>query len=90
MSRRRSSNPTKAISITLPESQIRQLDNILSIKQSRSQWISTAIGERLDKSNEIGESLEKASVEDLVSWLHFHEAITIKERYRIVREYNDR
>lgn len=88
MSRRRSSNPTKAISITLPASQIAQLDKVLAYEQSRSAWISKAISKRLDETKEIEECLDKASVEDLVSALHFVGAINHKMRYHILDAWN--
>ena len=42
MSRRRSKNPTKAISITLPLSLIHVIDDHLTRTQSRSAWIADA------------------------------------------------
>ena len=42
MSRRRSSNPTKAISITLPLSLLDEIDDKLTRTQSRSAWIANA------------------------------------------------
>jgi metal-responsive CopG/Arc/MetJ family transcriptional regulator len=55
MSRRRSVNPTKAISITLPNSLLDKLDDKLSYTESRSAWISGAIRMRLDDSSSLGE-----------------------------------
>ena len=42
MSRRRSTNPTKAISITLPLTLIEAIDDHLTRTQSRSAWIADA------------------------------------------------
>jgi len=42
MSRRRSRNPTKAISITLPMSLLDEIDDKLTRTQSRSAWIAAA------------------------------------------------
>lgn len=42
MSRRRSHNPTKAISITLPLTLIEEIDDKLTRTQSRSKWIANA------------------------------------------------
>ena len=42
MSRRRSANPTKAISITLPLSLLDEIDDKLTRTQSRSAWIANA------------------------------------------------
>ena len=47
MSRPRSRNPTRAISITLPMRQLRDVDDQLQYEESRSKWISTAIEARL-------------------------------------------
>ncbi len=48
MSRRRSTNPTKAISITLPMSMLEEIDNQLTRTSSRSLWIANACKARLD------------------------------------------
>lgn len=42
MSRRRSQNPTKAISITLPLKLLNEIDNRLTRSDSRSAWIARA------------------------------------------------
>ena len=55
MSRRRSSNPTKAISITVPQVLLDKIDDKLSFTDSRSQWIAGAIRMRLDESSSLGE-----------------------------------
>ena len=47
MSRRRSSNPTTAISITLPRSLLDQIDDQLTRTQSRSAWIASAARSKL-------------------------------------------
>lgn len=49
MSRRRAADPTKAISITLPESLLRRLDNYLSYTASRSAYIALALQRKLDQ-----------------------------------------
>jgi len=49
MSRRRSLNPTKAISVTLPGNLLQELDNRLSYSQSRSKYISDAVEKKLKK-----------------------------------------
>ena len=66
-----------------------QLDRVLDIKSSRSAWISKAISERLDGVSAIERDLEDATVDDLLSWLLFHGAITNKERFRIANEFKD-
>lgn len=55
MSRRRSSNPTKAISVTLPSSLLDKLDDKLSYTESRSAWIAGAIRIRIEDSTALGE-----------------------------------
>ena len=55
MSRRRSADPTKAISITLPSSLLLKLDDKLSYHDSRSDWIAGAIRMRLNDSSALGE-----------------------------------
>ena len=55
MSRRRSANPTKAISITVPQVLLDKIDDKLSFTDSRSQWIAGAIRMRLDESSSLGE-----------------------------------
>lgn len=50
MSRRRSSNPTKAISITLPLSLIELIDDELTRTDSRSAWIARACLSQLEES----------------------------------------
>jgi len=42
MSRRRSQNPTRAISITLPGAMLDEIDDKLTRTQSRSAWIAEA------------------------------------------------
>ena len=49
MSRRRSLNPTKAISITLPMSLLDGIDDQLTRTQSRSAWIAGAVAMRLEQ-----------------------------------------
>lgn len=48
MSRRRSTDPTKAIQITLPRSILNRLDNHLSYTESRSGFIALAVRAKLD------------------------------------------
>jgi len=67
MSRRRSPNPTKAISITLPESLLRRLDNYLSYSSSRSAYIADALKKKLDEQK--GFSFDDIETEALVRYL---------------------
>ena len=54
MSRRRSTDPTKAISITLPLSMLEQIDDQLTRTSSRSLWIATACRMRLEDDQALG------------------------------------
>ena len=66
MPRRRSTNPTTAISITLPRRMLDQVDDQLTRTQSRSAWIATAIAEKLS-SNDV--SLQTADTKQLLAVL---------------------
>jgi len=67
MSRRRSADPTKAISITLPESLLRRLDNYLSYTSSRSAYIADALEKKLNQQK--GFSFDDVETEALVRYL---------------------
>lgn len=54
LSRRRSTDPTKAISITLPLSLLEQIDDQLTRTSSRSLWIATACKMRMDEDDTLG------------------------------------
>ena len=54
MSRRRATDPTKAISITLPLSLLEKIDDQLTRTSSRSLWIATACKMRIDEDHTIG------------------------------------
>ena len=51
MSRRRATNPSKAISITLKQSTLDELDELLTYKQGRSKFIQTSLELRIGVSN---------------------------------------
>lgn len=53
MSRRRSKDPTTAISITLTRSILDKIDDSLTRTESRSAWIASACQARLDKNKQI-------------------------------------
>lgn len=55
MSRRRSSNPTKPINITVPTVLLDKLHDKLSVNDSRSLWITGAIRMRLENASELSE-----------------------------------
>lgn len=59
MSRRRSTNPTKAISITLKQSTLDELDELLTYKQSRSLYVQTSLDLRMSGSKYIADATTK-------------------------------
>lgn len=59
MSRRRASNPTKAISITLKQSTLDELDELLTYKQSRSLYVQTSLDLRLSGSKYVADASTK-------------------------------
>ncbi len=59
MSRRRSSNPTKAISVTLKQSTLDELDELLTYKQSRSKYIQDSLDLRMSGSSFVADSSTK-------------------------------
>jgi len=69
MSRRRSLNPTKAISVTLPGNLIKQLDERLSYSQSRSRFIANAVEKKLQKYDSQSLLVTDASVRQLMAAL---------------------
>ena len=80
MSRRRSRNPTKAISITLPERQLHDINDQLEYEQSRSKWISSAIEAKLSGERYI----QDASNVELLVLLVNRNAIT-QETFKVLR-----
>lgn len=67
MSRRRSLNPTKAISITLKQSTINEIDHRLSLSQSRSALIQRAVTRYL--SGDSAKVLDEWSIEGILAHL---------------------
>lgn len=59
MSRRRATNPTKAISITLKQSTLDELDELLTYKQSRSKFVQDSLDLRMSGSKYIADSSTK-------------------------------
>jgi metal-responsive CopG/Arc/MetJ family transcriptional regulator len=64
---RRSSNPTRKISITLPGNLFNELERTLSYSQSRSRFISSAIAEKLD--DESPPTIEESTTTQLMAAL---------------------
>ena len=69
MSRRRSINPTKAISVTLPGKLLKELDERLSYSQSRSRWIAEACEKKLQNYDSQSLLVTDASVRQLMASL---------------------
>ncbi len=65
MSRRRSADPTTAISITLTRSILDKIDDSLTRTQSRSAWIASACQARLENNDQID-----LSTRQLMAMLH--------------------
>lgn len=66
MSRRRSSDPADKITISLPRSLNNRLSEHLSYSTSRSAWITSAIRDKLNGTNDDRLTLSEASLESLV------------------------
>lgn len=64
---RRAANPTRKISITIPDRIFQELDRTLSYTQSRSKYISSAIEEKLNGSN--GYTIEESTTKQLMATL---------------------
>jgi len=62
---RRSANPTRKISITIPGNLFNELERTLSYSQSRSRFISTAIWEKLD--GEVSQSIAESTTRQLMA-----------------------
>ena len=66
---RRATNPTRKISITIPDSIFQRLNHILSYEQSRSSYIANAIKSKMD--NEDALSFDELDTMDLLYALQF-------------------
>ena len=62
---RRSANPTRKISITIPDRIFQELERTLSYTQSRSRFISTAIEQKLHGSE--GFTVEESTTNQLMA-----------------------
>lgn len=65
--RLRSSDPTHAISVTLPVSLLAKINEQLSRTQSRSHWIAGACRMRLGESSPLGEVRSKTLLIELMT-----------------------
>ncbi|GAG56528.1 unnamed protein product [marine sediment metagenome] len=70
---RRATNPTRKISITIPESTFNSLDKTLSYSQSRSAFIADAIKMKLDGYQ--GETISEATSRSLMIQLRHRDDI---------------
>ena len=66
---RRSVNPTRKISITIPQSVFDHLNQLLSYDQSRSGYISAAIVEKMHRTQ--GIHMDQISTSDLLEALEY-------------------
>ena len=66
MGRRRSKDPTKAISVTLPSSLLAKIDHKLGDLDSRSLWIAGAARLRLGESSQLKEVRTKSLLIELL------------------------
>ena len=73
--RLRSSDPTHAISVTLPVSLLAKINEQLSRTQSRSQWIAGAARMRLDNKSELAQ-IREIPTKSLLLELLYREEIT--------------
>lgn len=67
MSRRRSKNPTKAISITLPQRLLDEIEDELTRNDSRSKWIASACEAKLGAE---GTLVQDATTKQLLTILY--------------------
>lgn len=72
MSRPRSTDPSVALSIAVPQSLKTRLDQELSYKQSRSRWVCHAIKEKLNQEFEP----DSIPTSNLLGMLHYRNIIT--------------
>ena len=66
---RRATNPTRKISITIPDSIFQRLNHILSYDQSRSSYIANAIKSKMDNEEDV--YFDEMGTLDLISALEY-------------------
>jgi len=71
MSRPRSTDPSVALSIAVPNSLKLRLDQELSYKQSRSRWVCHAINEKLNQEFDVS----SIPTQQLLGMLHYRNVI---------------
>ena len=71
MSRPRSTDPSVALSIAVPQSLKTRLDQELSYKQSRSKWVCHAIKEKLEQEFDVS----SIPTQQLLGMLHYRNVI---------------
>ena len=77
MSRRRSTDPSKAIGITLPASLLARIDDKLSYFDSRSAWIAKSCTDRLNESFDIEDYTPAFVLNQLIKKLEDDPSMTI-------------
>ena len=77
MSRRRSTDPSKAIGITLPASLLARIDDKLSYFDSRSAWIAKSCETRLNESFDIDDYTPAYILNQLIKTLETDDSMTI-------------
>ena len=86
MSRRRSKNPTKAISITLKQSTIDKLDEVLQWNQSRSKFIQHTIEKYLE--NQI-DDVDMFPTRDLLFELLYRKVLNHKMYHMLLESISE-
>jgi len=95
MSRRRSTDPSKAIGITLPASLLARIDDKLSYFDSRSAWIAKSCEDRLEETSDLSDLTPMYIVAQLIKMLEHDDAMTIvvmklkesEQLYKSLRNY---
>lgn len=78
MSRRRSLNPTKAISVTLKQSTLNEIDDRLSLSQSRSALIQRAVTRYL--MGDGVQSIHEWTIDGIIAHLLHHRDLTNQQK----------
>lgn len=78
MSRRRSLNPTKAISVTLKQATLNEIDDRLSLSQSRSALIQRAVTRYL--LDDGTKSIHEWSIDGIIAHLIHSRDLTIQQK----------
>lgn len=85
MSRPRSTDPSVALSIAVPQSLKTRLDQELSYKQSRSRWVVSAIKAKLQARELRHQAIDEMSSEKMLFELFYRNAID-EDTYLILKK----